>query len=121
MKRNFDLIKQILLHVESFEKSKNQSTIKIPGYSSEEVWYHVYLLNDAGLLLASESKSPTDSVWTPHNLTWAGHEFLDSIKDDAAWEKAKSVVKSKTGGITFELLKVVLSQFAKDVIFGKST
>lgn len=48
-------------------------------------------------------------------LTWLGHEFLDAARDDGRWEKAKSAI-SKVGGWSFEVVKHILVELAKDAI-----
>lgn len=38
-------------------------------------------------------------------LTWQGHEFLDSIRNDTVWNKTKDSFVSKGVSMTFELVK----------------
>jgi hypothetical protein len=44
-------------------------------------------------------------------LTWAGHDFLDSVRDPKIWRTTKGRVKA-AGGFTIEILATV----AKKVI-----
>ncbi len=118
MKRNFDLAKQILLKMESLPTSRNDSRITIDGYQPDEISYHVYLLDSAGLVEASDCGGPIEPMWIPHSLTWSGHEFLALAvaKNNTIWQKAKDYIKTKGGALTFETLKTVLAKFANDTI-----
>lgn len=116
VKRNLDLVREILLWVEGRPEGRNVGwKINIDGYSDEEIGYHVYLMNQAGLLIATdatfqESLSP---YWIPNALTWDGHDFLASIKDDTVWKKAKEHVILPMAGVAFSVLKEWLAQEAK--------
>lgn len=47
-------------------------------------------------------------MWIYASLTWDGHEFLDSIRNDNVWIKAKEGIKSKgleLGSVPFSVLK----------------
>nr|DAW75361.1 MAG TPA: protein of unknown function DUF2513 [Caudoviricetes sp.] len=41
------------------------------------------------------------------NLTWLGHEFLDKIRNEAAWNKIKNIVKSKGVDMSFDVIQTV--------------
>jgi Hypothetical protein (DUF2513) len=65
------------------------------------------LLNEAGLLIASDASSAQDICWFPQRLTWQGHEFLESARDNTIWNKAKEIMAT-TGGFVFEVAKPLL-------------
>jgi hypothetical protein len=50
------------------------------------------------------------------SLTWQGHEFLDTTKNDKIWKKALSFIGNKIASVSFEVLKGVLVQYAKDAL-----
>jgi hypothetical protein len=84
MQRDMDLVRNILIWIEAQEHALNVGwEIKIEGYTDEQVGYHCHLMNEAGLIAAEDSTSleslSPDAV--PRCLTWAGHDFLDSVKD----------------------------------------
>jgi hypothetical protein len=117
MKRDMELVRSILQQVES----------KPPGFSAQwdtgahtqdEFFEHVKLLKDAGLLEADVTPIDRGTVIAyPKRLTWAGHEFLDSIKNDTVWDKVKETVKEKGGAIPFEVLKALAVKVAS-AFFG---
>ena len=116
MRRDMDLIRQILLEIA--EKSTNDSAlqIKIEGYSENVISYHVEILAQAGLICATDrSQGPIGTRWFPISLTWDGNDFLDAAGNDTTWNKAKSIVKEKAGTVAFDVLKEILSGIAKGV------
>ena len=74
-------------------------------------------MDEAGFIDAIDSSSHSDMYGKiPHNITWQGYEFLDLIRKDTNWNKAKEVMKN-TGGMAFEiLLKVLFEMAAKTVL-----
>jgi hypothetical protein len=50
MKRNFDLIRLILLYIESQPRGFIGDQIDLEGYSNDEVVYHFVLMKDEGLI-----------------------------------------------------------------------
>jgi hypothetical protein len=117
MKRDLDLCRQILQQVEDHDKAMGAVPLNIEGHSAEEVSYHVMLLAKAGLLEAFDFTSTAGFNWQPKRLTWEGHEFLDSIRNDTVWNSVKKTVMEKGGAIPFELLKLLALQAAKS-LFG---
>ena len=113
MKRDIDLVRAILLSIENGEDANGHGFIylNIPGRSQEEVSYHVGLLYEAGLVDAVNLSTLNSYEWQPRKLTWRGHEFLDSARDENSWEQAKKELK-KIGNFSFEVLKSVLTALA---------
>ncbi len=115
MKRDLDLIKAMLLSMES-----DDNPFELSGYTREQIHYHMALLHDAGLIITENYYdtyiSPSELVRT--RITWVGHEFLDACRSESTWEKAKKIAFEKTGSITFEIVKTVLTQLAKQAISG---
>ena len=118
MKRDPDLVRNILLALENKASSNDAITAKkmmIDGWSEEEVNYHLLLLVEAGYIRGKDSSSDNRTIVFVTRLTWEGHEFLDAARDDERWEKAKSSI-SKVGGWSFEVIKPILIELAKDAI-----
>jgi hypothetical protein len=117
MKRDMDLVRQILLQIEAAQQPRGPVKLTIPGHSEEEVSYHVKLPAQAGLITAVDNSTMQSVSWQAAGLTWPGHEFLDSIKNETVWDKTKAVVKEKGGAISFEVLKGLVTKVALGV-FG---
>jgi Hypothetical protein (DUF2513) len=115
MKRDMNLIREILMWAESQEHGYTGGNPDIEGYSDEEVAYHVYLMSQAGLANAIDtgsidSESPCALLLS---LTWTGHEFLDAAKDDTIWTKAKETILKPGVSMTFNFLIEWLKTEAK--------
>jgi len=114
MKRDWDLIRKIVLTIED-APSGWAPELSFGGYSEAQVDYHAWLLINAGLakgrdVSTKNSEAPEGMIT---NLTWAGHEFAEAIRNDNTWNKAMRTVKKKAGNITFDILKQLLSSIIK--------
>ena len=118
MKRDMDLCRKILLSVEAREESVGPEEVKIEGYTADQIGYHAKLLADAGLVEGVDVTGLGMSVhhFWPRCLTWKGHEFLDAARDIRRWERAKGIVRDRVGQLSFETLKMVLSQLIKEAL-----
>lgn len=121
MKRNEDLLREILLLIEQYPFDEGDDWVniwkdirahenkKISKCSNKEISYHIMLLDEAGLIIGVEISK---NVWMPVRLTWAGHEFLNSARDEKRWKKVKSSMAS-IGGFVFDIAKPLLIELAK--------
>ena len=120
MKRNMDLVREILLQIESTEPGKTIE-LDIPDTGEEEIGQHVELMIGHGLI---EGKAIPSGTGTAHrildywinSMTWEGHDFLDAARNDTIWEKAKKKCLEATGGLAFDTLKACLVEFGREAI-----
>jgi repressor of nif and glnA expression len=112
MKRNFDLVRVILIEFENRDAAGNTPIAPI-GFSNDDVRYHIQILVDAGLI--NQVVIPSNGQTRSNQLTWEGHEFLDSIRDESQWEKIKSVVKDKGAALSFEVIKMTAGVIIKNL------
>ena len=115
MKRNWDTVRSMLLAVEELEPTQ---TLSLSDYDSDkkyEASYHAKLLYDAGSVngIFSQTLGNGPIHFTLRELTWEGHEFLDSIRNKNLWEKVKSTLSEKGGAMTFELIKTAAASLVK--------
>lgn len=118
MQRDMDLAREILLAVEKSEGMAGWIDLDLQGRSKDEVTYHVMLLEEAGLIEAHDLTVHGDVDWRPTRLTWHGHEFLDAAREESRWAKAKSIMKEKAGGLSFEVMKEVLLELMRGSALG---
>lgn len=114
MKRDLDLIREILLSIESYEPERIGfiQIISPKGFSGTEPQnaYHIRMLIDAGIVDANGR--PTMSLqYAINGLTMEGHDFLDAIRDASIWDATKSRVAA-VGSWTLDIVLAV----AKDEI-----
>jgi uncharacterized protein DUF2513 len=112
MKRDMDLIRQILLELEAAENLHGVVDIQAPGYSPDQVTYHVKLLAEAGLIEARNRSHLRGIVWQPSSLTWRGHEFLDATRNASVWQKLKAELKDRGVTLPFELVQQLALKIA---------
>lgn len=120
MKRDMDLIRALLLNLEALPMGGGSMMVINPydeclavaGASADQIDYHLRLLRDEDFIDCPGSQ-PACGI-TFGGLTWAGHDFLDSIRDDDVWRKTK-MHADKVGAWTLD----ILSGLAKAVIKAK--
>jgi DNA-binding transcriptional ArsR family regulator len=108
-KRDMDLVRKVLLFVEDLEAgvyAHLEEDIAGEDFSEDVVSYHITLLTEAGLIEGSEQRG------TVRGLTWAGHDFVDSVRDPETWAKVKDGA-SKAKGWTADLLKDMAKAYVK--------
>ena len=116
MKRDMELVRAILIELEQCPDQGDCHEIHIPDHTDDEISSHVELMQEAGLVEAIDFSSFDGKCWKPQRLTWDGHEFLDAVRSDTVWAKAKDKVMSTTGTLTLEALKVALSTVVRQAV-----
>jgi hypothetical protein len=117
MRRDLDLFRIILLKVEALPPNQQyRSGGVIPGYTPEEVFYHVDQMQKSNLVEAS-LMSPDGFII--YDLTPDGHEFIASAKSDKVWNKAKQTVISNAGTWTLEAIKYALKMVMQAAVHGR--
>lgn len=114
MKRDMDLVRSILLVVENEPGGFVRSNLSIAGYSETVIWYHCYIMGQAGLLeiaITTDLES-TGPEALPQNLTWFGHEFLDAAREATRWEKAREMIRD-AGGASIQVWMDILTDLVK--------
>lgn len=101
MRRSFDDIRNILLTIEGctgdcrwrMQKFGMQLLEGTPvaGVSKESLAFHVPLLLEGKLITARVSETADIVSWSVVRLTWAGHEFLDTIRMLPVWNRLRSI------------------------------
>jgi hypothetical protein len=109
MQRNWDLIRKILIQVESLGDTQSHvEEDSIEGFDREIVSYHINLLIDAGLVKGFCVKGIDGPLrCAASSMTWEGHEFLDKIRSSTIWNKTKSVAREKGLTLSFDIIKTI--------------
>lgn len=98
MKRSMDLVRDLLLYFEAKSKSSgiHAADVQIEGYSETEIVLHLNIMAEAGLLICEPFRSKTNPeryIRTfVFDLSWKGHEYLDTIRDPRIWKGTKSAL-----------------------------
>lgn len=120
MTRDMDLARKILFEVEECQDPWGPRELVIEGFSNQEIFYHIRLLHQAGLIEAEDCScaGPGGFCWDAGPLTWEGHEFIEAARDNSRWEATKKMIREKGGGLVFETLKVTLIQAFQNAVLG---
>ena len=115
MRRNWDIIRELLLAAEDLGPNERVSLSDFDESRQFEMSYHAGLLDEAGLVHASISKelSQRPTHFYIYRLTWSGHELLDAIRNESIWVKTKSAISERGGSMTFDIVKGLALSYAK--------
>jgi hypothetical protein len=109
MQRNWEIIREILLQLEASNKANPSiNANSFNGLEEQEVAYNMRLLSEAGYIEAKIQNLSDGSgrigVALATKMTNAGHNLLDTIRNETVWKKIKD--KFSTSGIdmTFDLV-----------------
>ncbi len=118
MKRDWALLRDILLRLEEKPDLRGGALLRqFPGYDPEMVAYHTHLLRQAGLTertFMEDRDSP--SLCLCCNLTWAGHELLDAIRDEATFNRIMAVLKDERVGLTAAAVLELSGHIARTLV-----
>lgn len=101
MKRDMDVIRQMLLLIEAEGPAVGEYTIEskaFPTLSPEEVWGHIRLLEEAGFISEARQMFGGGETWQAGSITWEGNEYLDKVRDPEVWKKTKAIAAQAGGG-----------------------
>jgi len=115
MKRDMELIKKIVLAIESAPGGYPPNPLEIEGYTKDQIGYHSYLLVKDELAEGVDitTKESTGPEYYIRSLTPAGHEFAEAARDDKLWKKATKKVAEVGGDITVKLLSEMLTLYMR--------
>ena len=119
MKRNWDVIRDVLIEVESLNGAKFDTVQYGPESESDfpERDAQGSLLWKAGFIEGADASSMDGDAVLATSLTWAGHELLDTMRSGPIWERIKTMATEKGVELTFDAVKV-LGKAAMAAIFG---
>ncbi|GGA96462.1 hypothetical protein GCM10007190_00650 [Macrococcus hajekii] len=120
MKLNQDLVRELLLIVEE-EKAISEPLTSFnfkeheifTRYTLEEVVYTFQKLKEANYIDFKASYG--DGIimfYQIGNLTWEGHKFLDTIRDDKVWREAKEET-SKLKSVPINIISSVAAKLVE--------
>lgn len=106
MKRDWDLIRTLLLEIEVLERGLCFTPRPMVGHSLASVQYHLHLLEQAGLVECTDYHPWNgEPVRIANTLTLLGHDLLDSIRDQGAWPAARPSLLGCLGVRPYDVLR----------------
>jgi len=125
MKRDLDLIRDLLLYIEEVTSFNNHifgSSLDLDTTKSQEdIYGHIALLFDENFIVGNLEVYMGNEP--PHinieRLTSGGHDYLDSVRDLKLWKATKSSLTEVGGAATLAVVQAVAVANVK-VILGLS-
>ena len=114
MKRDLELIRNILIAVKMFQNQFDLPLLKeILGFSTVDAvtfYQHVVLLSEAGLVTTKKVHNDLEDFLAPTHLTISGCGFLENIQIEKIWSRLL-VLDSKENSSLGLILLVPLANF----------
>ena len=119
MKRNPDLIREILIELEEHEDpAPPDLVLERDGGEDETKARHVLLAEEAGLVTwEADGHNRGDYGFIRIRLTGPGHDFLESIRSDSVWAAVKSRA-SDAGNLGIQFMIGIASGLAVEGLKG---
>jgi hypothetical protein len=113
-----DLIRSLLLKLEALPMEMGDNVMMTPddvrfreaGITPDEIEYHLNLLREQDLIDCPAGQPMIGIIY--RGLTWRGHDFLDSVRDEEVWRKTKKGAEA-AGGYTVDILISLAKAYLK--------
>ncbi len=121
MKRDMELIRELMLAIESQDGDFNYESVKTIGYDEPQIEYNLNLLIKAKLVVGEIHQFQGDPLQGGFSsipvveLSWEGHEFLENTRNESVWK----IVKEKAENVAIGVLTQVAAAETKR-LFGLS-
>lgn len=113
MQRDWNLIRHILLKVESLSAGETMDAIQIDNFDAPTIAEHVRILLNKGLLAGKMYDTNCGSTYLITGMSWDGHDFLENAKNDTVWKKVMSESKARGTSMTMVVLNGLLTKAAQ--------
>lgn len=106
----------ILFKIETKYRSIALYNLNIDGFDLDTVAYHCKILADACLLDSYEPTYGDDRIYafSVGSLTWAGHDFLDKIRENTLWNRTKDNASPMSLEVIVIIIKWLTSFLSRD-------
>ena len=84
-------------------------------YDKKDIFYAVNKLNEAGFIEAESTSGDDTCGYLISDITYPGHEFLQSIKSDTVWNDVKKV-SGKVGTMSFPIISSIAGSVISKII-----
>ena len=120
MRRDMDLVRDVLIQLADSAGPLDASAFVDETHPRELVAYHFQIMDEGGLIVASilASASLPYTVAQALRLTWAGNEFLDSVRSPEVWRRAKLTVAKATGAASLAVLQGIAEKIGESLAVG---
>lgn len=117
MKRNMDLIRELLFYIEENYKGDLLIIDTFENYSNAEILYHFELMSQAGLISGKVTRFISgEGIIECKGLAWAGQDFLTNIKNESVWKDVKKTAKEKGLDLTINIISTIAAESIKRIL-----
>lgn len=122
MKRDWDVIREVLIEVEGLSDDPNYRGNKVYGMGDEHFpgeavkSAHAAMLWKAGYIEAIDVSTSGETAIISPELTWQGHDLLDTLRSKPVWDRIKAVAQDKGIELTFDAVKALGATALKWVV-----
>ena len=113
MKRDFNLVRSLLLYVEKQPPGKTIQGLTQENYETEVISEHMALLIEEDFLKGEVSPSYSGMHYVVSGLTWKGHDFLDNARNDTVWKKVMADAENRGMSLSMSVLNGLLTKAAQ--------
>lgn len=110
MRRDWDVIREVLSEIEGLTPpTREEFGYGVHrGYVADQAKVeHAKLLLEAGFIRGIETSTLEGFGLLSPELTWAGHDLLDTIRSRRVWEQIKTTARDKGLELTFDVVKAL--------------
>lgn len=109
MRRDMDLVRDILKQVADSPRGLTVGLLSTDTKEFQTVCYHVDIMIEAGLITGSVSKSYGGQYVSGsiESLTWVGNDFLDAVSDSSVWAHVKEQLAKYGSSVPFDVVKAL--------------
>jgi hypothetical protein len=120
MKRDWDVIREVLIEIEALDThTRDNAEYSIRrGQPSEADMKaeQALLLYKAAFITGIDASTFDGPALMAPELTWAGHELLETMRSTPVWERIKKMAADKGIELSFEAVKVLATRALTAVI-----
>lgn len=116
MKRDLDLIRNMLLLIEAHDKPSSMSSDDFKNLNSDVnvIDYHLYLLADSGYIDYMDVNT-IGHFYPQIRVNWmtsSGCDYLDAVRSASIWKTTKNKLSEIGGQASLVVVKTVAEHFA---------
>ena len=122
MKLNHDCVRACMLYLE--EELGVNSRINLVGvhlkeYSDDDVLYSFIKLSEAGFINGKPQPAGNNPayVFITTSITYEGHKFIDSVRDDKVWSATKKI-SSNVASVSIYIMTTIATNVLTKMLIG---
>lgn len=120
MKRDMDLIKDILLEIEKSKPFESIQNFEIENHEQDEILAHCEMLYERHLIKEFKPVYAYGGIVSAFvsGLTWEGCDFLETIRNDNVWNNTKKFIKDKSLPMAIDTILTISKSFIESAAKG---